>query len=281
MIKNKKGLFALYISRIKDRLLVKNKNWLCVVVGDTGSGKSYSAISLGCEISGEERVFVVLTPKEFLELLNSGKLKKGDTIIADEFGVSMNSRDWYSIQNKLLGAVLQTFRNLNVAVIFTTPNLDFIDSMARKLFHCLMITQQIDYDRSVSYLKPYDIVVNQMFGKTFYNFPVFTIDKQYYKMKYIGLSKPSVEMCERYEKMKNDYTKKLNAESLAEINDIEEKNKPKVELSTDQIIEAIRKEEGRFKRLGVKKKKFDMELIKNVYNIPFSKARLVKKSLET
>jgi len=132
------------VNAIKDRLNFRNKNWLCVVCGETGSGKSYSAISFGSMIG---RTFIVFTPLEFLELLNSGKIKKGDVIIFDEAGVGLSARRWQSEQNIVMGSVLQTFRHMNIAVIFTVPNLSFVDVQARKLFHMIMETESIDYER--------------------------------------------------------------------------------------------------------------------------------------
>lgn len=279
-------LYKLFIDRIRDRLLERNKNWLCVVCGDTGSGKSYSAISLACEVSTKERVFVVFTPLEFLDLLNSGKLRKGDTIVADEFGVAMSSRDWYSIHNKLLSNVLQTFRHLNIAVIFTVPNLSFVDSNARKLYHCLLETCRIDYENQRSILKPFDILTSNRYsdGVT-YAYPKFKIDNQEFKLTSIGFDIPDEDLIEDYEARKKEYTAKLNKAAYDELKELEDKvdKKKDKELSNEEIIKAIQKETERFKTFNSKyhKEVFDDQLIRLEFSLPRRRAELIKRLLIT
>jgi hypothetical protein len=213
---NENNLFNKFINRIRARTKFQNKNWLAIICGETGSGKSYSALSLAKQIGG--KVFTVFTPLEFLSLLNCGKLSKGDVIIFDEAGVGMSSREWYSVQNKLLGTVLQTFRNMNVSVIFTTPNLSFIDVQARKLFHCYMDTAYIDYKKEEAYLKVYNIQVNSRLDKIYYKKPRFTNDEgRVYTMSHLVLNKPDKKMSEYYENKKTEYTEKLNANALKEL----------------------------------------------------------------
>jgi len=192
-----------------------NKNWLCAICGDTGSGKSYSALSMGYMIGGA--VYTVFNPKEFLQVLNNPKIKRGDVIIFDEAGVGMSSRDWYKVQNKVLGAVLQTFRNMNVAVIFTMPNISFIDTQARKLFHNFMETAFIDFEKEMATLKIFDVQVNNRIDKTYYKYPKFNIGFKEYTLKSIGIPKPSDNAILNYEKKKKAYTKALNREALEQI----------------------------------------------------------------
>ena len=96
-----------FIHQINVRLHNRNQNWLAIICGEPGSGKSYAALSIAEKIGGN--ITVVFSPKQFMEAVNSGDLKKGDTLIFDEAGVGLAARDWNSKLNKLLGSVLQTF----------------------------------------------------------------------------------------------------------------------------------------------------------------------------
>lgn len=227
------GLAQQYVNRVKYRLHHFNKNWLAIICGETGSGKSYSALSLAEDIG---RVFIVFNALEFMKLLNSGSVKKGDVIIFDEAGVGLSARDWYTIQNKILGSVLQTFRNMNIAVIFTTPNLSFIDVQARKLFHSYLETKFIDRDKKVSWLKPYDIQVNSRLDKVYYKSPRFEVEGKEVSLNHIGVSLPSPELVKRYEEMKTEYTKKLNENALKELNGDNNKDKGKKEFNLDEEV---------------------------------------------
>jgi len=114
----------------------KNQNFMAVYVGPVGSGKTYSAIASYEDIVGTENLKIeniCFTAREFVQRLNSGDMKKGDVIMFEEAGVSIARREWYSLQNKVIGYITQTFRRDNIIVLFTTPNLGFIDKNVASL----------------------------------------------------------------------------------------------------------------------------------------------------
>jgi hypothetical protein len=211
---------------VQDRTVNKNRNWLCIVCGETGSGKSYSAISLAKLIDKEFNIDkLVFKADDFLKLLNSGKLKRGDCIIWDEAGVGLPSREWYSISNKAIGYLLQTFRNLNLAVIFTTPNLGYIDNQARCLFHSYIQTERIDYKKNIAVCKLFFVDVDSKKGKVYYKYPRFNIQTPdgYSKMvviKELYIDKPTDDLIKAYELKKKAYTTQLNLGLEREVNTI-------------------------------------------------------------
>ena len=73
----------------------------------------------------------------------------------DEAGVGMNARDWYTIQNKILGMILQTFRHRNLMTVFTVPHISFIDVQARKLFNIAIVAQGYDKEQRLGFTKFY------------------------------------------------------------------------------------------------------------------------------
>lgn len=303
MIKTVQGCASLYVTRVKDRLLYKNRNWLAAIVGDTGSGKTYAAISLALSISGRGHVHITFTPKEFLELLNTGKLSKGDTVICDEFGVSMNSRDWYTVQNKLLSAVLQTFRYLNIAVIFTTPDSSYIDSQAKKLFHALFeMEKNIDYKNQMSWAKPFDVYVNRRYGDFFYVYPVFRLfNKKVQRLTRFGFPMPPEDILEAYEERKLVYGQKINKEAWeavknAEAKEIYTKNDKAILESETAALKAkaridaeerfskacvdLEKDNSKYIVLRGRKKVIDWMSIAGDYNISQTRAKYIQKKIE-
>jgi hypothetical protein len=168
---------------------------------------------------------LVFKADDFLKLLNSGKLKKGDCIIWDEAGVGLPSREWYSISNKAIGYLLQTFRNLNLAVIFTTPNLGYIDNQARGLFHSYIQTERIDYKRNVAICKLFFIDVDAKKGKVYHKYPRFKFrtPEGYTRktvIKELHIEKPSESLTKAYELKKKAYTAQLNLGLEREVNTI-------------------------------------------------------------
>lgn len=254
-----------FINRIKTRFHFQNKNWLAIICGETGSGKSYSSISFAYMIGN---VHIVFTPLEFLHVLNH-EAQKGDIIIFDEAGVGMSSRDWQSVQNKIMGSVLQTFRHYNIGVIFTTPNLSFVDIQARKLFHNYFETQYIDYDNKECTLKVYDIEVNSMLDKIYYKKPKFVEDGSFTTMARISVPLAPQDVLDDYEKRKKEYTQQLNAKAEEEIMNLGKPKEKRHEVDVDRIAQQIRSSG----------EKLNVSQIAYKFKLPVYKASIVKNIL--
>lgn len=220
-----------FLQEIRDRLQKKNQNWLCAICGGTGSGKTYSAISLAMQLSkngfnADDNI--AFNAKEFMEKLNSGKLQSGDILVFEEAGVGMSSKEWFSIQNKMLSYVLQTFRHRNIGVIFTMPGLKLVDNTARMLFHCYMETQEIYRSEKLAKLKVLLFNYDSLQDKTYKMFPVFhDNDGNAVTMKHILVRQPSAKVLKRYEDRKSEYTEKLNESIKAELEMIDKKPEKK------------------------------------------------------
>ena len=77
-----------WVSYILQRIR-NNKNFLGFLSGPTGSGKSYCCLRIAEEVDPDftlERV--VFNGIDLMNLVNSGKLKKGSVIIFEEAGVA-------------------------------------------------------------------------------------------------------------------------------------------------------------------------------------------------
>jgi hypothetical protein len=130
------------ILKYMNRMMANNKNFLAVVTGSTGSGKSYSCLRLAelwYKYYFKKKEFptenIVFTVEALVKRLNSGELKKGDLLIAEEIGIGANSKNFQSKTNKALQFILQSFRSLNIIVLFNVPNFSFFDKTARMLMH--------------------------------------------------------------------------------------------------------------------------------------------------
>lgn len=215
--KHKKALRESFILNYVRNRIVRKKNALIAIVGGTGSGKSYSALSIGEQLDPNFDITrVAFTPVEFLDLIrDEAKLPHGSVIVLDEGQLSVSSREWFSIQNKLLNQVLSTFRYKQLVVIFTTPDLSFIDSQARKLFHMYMETVSINRKKGIATLKPFQISVMRRKGQVWYIYPTTTTDKGTFKFKRVRIKKPSQKICFRYEKKKREFAENMYNEFRA------------------------------------------------------------------
>lgn len=201
------------IELVKERFK-RNKNWLCFFVGETGSGKSYAAMTLAKALDPMFNVNrIVFTVEDFVNLITEGNLKEGDIILYDEAGVDMDSRTWYEFSNKAMRYILQTFRRDNIGVIFTVPDISFVDKTARKLTHVIVETEYINYQKKRVVCRWFEIQNSRRYDKTYYVFPKFydengranIISRVYFGMPPSGLVK-------QYEEKKKAYTDGLKRE---------------------------------------------------------------------
>lgn len=200
----------------------RNQNYIMLFVGQTGTGKSYAAMSLGEEVDPNFNINrVVFSADEFIDILNNdGSLVKGSVIMWDEAGVGMPAREWYSLSNKVISYVVQTFRVKGYILIMTTPSLKYIDSQIRALFHG--IAETIDpsmYGGNFGWAKYMHLTHDPKEGKTIMQYPVI-MDEHNRAMKIRGrtarhgnmlFSKPSEELVVDYESKKKEFTDKLIA----------------------------------------------------------------------
>jgi ABC-type dipeptide/oligopeptide/nickel transport system ATPase component len=243
--KCKESYWVRYITnRIKN-----NKNFLGIVYGPTGSGKSYACLTLAevldSHFSSENIVFKGL---DFINLIESGKLRKGSVIIFEEAGVEINNRDWQSKINKMMNYLMQTFRHRNYIVLFNAPYMDFIDSATLKMFHAYFETDSIDFEKKLTKLKPRIIQYNSKERKFYYKMLKYieTNDsgfKRLMPVKYMDVGLASSDLIEKYEEKKTQFTggliKDIKMSFLAE--DLKKKKEQKLAQSY-QELEAKRPE---------------------------------------
>jgi len=232
-----------FIDGINDRIYKQNKNWMCVVVGETGSGKSYCAMRIGEILDPEFSIKrVCFTPKEFMDVLNSGELKKGSAIILDEAGISLSSREWFTVSNKLMNYILQSFRHRNLFCLFTVPSLSFIDSQSRVLFHHLIEPVKIIRSKNMVKCKIKEIQVNPQSGKSYYKRPRASNNVV---LNRINISKPSLSLINDYELKKTRFTKEMGKDIQNTLNTL--KIKQQRPITNDVLVDKLKgimKEKG-------------------------------------
>lgn len=228
LVKIDRGTGSYFCSYILSRI-EKNKNFLGAITGSTGSGKSYSALSLGETLDPDFNVLnVCFTPKEFMDLINgkTKQLKKGCVIIFDEIQVSMSHLEYQSIQAKVLNYIFQTFRYRNFILFMTSPHFSFINASLRKLFHSRIETVSIDNKTNLCKLKPMLIQVNQKTGDIYEKYlRVYDSNYGMIPIKEMHVRLPSDKLIVEYEAKKDIFSKALNKSISKDLQRIEDKDK--------------------------------------------------------
>ena len=198
------------IKYIKNRIK-NNKNFLCTITGPTGSGKTWSALSIASLLDSEFNINrVIFRGRELMKLINEGDLKPGSVIIWDEAGVDLSNRNWQSVTNKMLNALLQTFRHRNFILFFTVPYSDFVDSATRKLFHADFETQKIDKSKGTVVIKPKLLQYNSNMAKWYRKYLKWRVGNGFIKIKRWAIPKPPMDLVNEYEAKRSMFTKNLN-----------------------------------------------------------------------
>lgn len=217
-----------WVTLIKKRI-DNNMNFLAIFTGPTGSGKTWSTLSVA------EKIDPDFNPREQLSFSFGGLMKcinkcndketvlgkkKYKVLIFDEAQTSVNKRDWQSRINKLLLYLLSTFRHQNIIVLFNSPSFDFLDSATMKLIHAEFEVKGWDKKKRTAHLNPKFLQWNsnkQMFYKHRL-FVMFKGQRGANKLEYWDIGAPPKHIIDPYEDMKTAFTTKLNAQITRELN---------------------------------------------------------------
>ena len=207
------------IQSVQKRLWKQNKNWLSIITGQTGSGKSWSALSLAEKIDPSfDTSKVVLRPENFMEKVAEREWGQGDVVVFDEAGAGMSAKAHMTKKNRIIDQVLQTFRRQNIAVIFTVPSKSNVDKSVRRLLHTYIETKTIDYINERNHLKWLEMDYNQKTDKIYYKYPKRRTDSgALKKIKTVKMGKPSESLIKAYEEKRSKYQDSKNNEFLDEL----------------------------------------------------------------
>lgn len=210
----------------------QNNNTLILCYGETGSGKTYATIRKAWECDNTLDVRqIVFSFTEMMEVINSDwfKDKPVKQIVYEEAQVSMNSRTWQSMVNRIINHLLSTFRATQVIVWFTTPYKDFLDSQSMKLIHCTLETRGINRNTNKCRVKLSLEQYNSSMGKYYHHPLIVKRNGMYNKLRELSVSLPPKELVELYEQKKKAFNDKTNMDILNMAREIENKEKPKKE----------------------------------------------------
>lgn len=247
-----------WIGYFKQRVS-KNKNFLGIITGEPGSGKTYASLSIGQQYDPKFNISqVVFSAKEFLDLLEAcrcghamdghkgktegnkkrcqscdcdyftPKLKKGSFILFDEAGIDLDSVRFQSTLQRMMKYVLETFRHRCYIVFFTTPYISFMMKSGRILINGYYQTAGIDYENKKVKLKPYLLQYNEWKEKTYKKYLRVITSKGIAPVKFWKVPLPSKELIELYELKKSEFTHNLNQSIKAEIAAIDKQKAGKV-----------------------------------------------------
>lgn len=242
---------------IGNRVLRNNRNFLCAVVGPTGVGKSWSALSMAelyanmHGIKFDPEVHIIYSLRELLKLITDKdidkKIRFGSVIVFDEPQIEANARNWQSEVNNILNQLISTFRNQRLVIFFCTPYLEFIDKQSRILFHGEFTIEGFDKDAKITTVKPRFLDFNKNI-QDFYRkrLIVYTATERKTALTKTFLNqwkipKASDDVIEVYERKKKIFTDELNKRLQKQIESATEEKKEVKRESNDDFFNFMRR----------------------------------------
>ncbi len=208
------------LSYIRNRL-EKNKNAIIVINGPTGSGKSYSALTIAdacARLFGTNFKINDNVAFDFGDLVRKSRqmenLAPGTPFVFEEVGAvggGASALDWQSKLNRFFVSFMQTTRHKNQILIFTCPDFNYLMLGARKLVHMQIETKFINHRAKFCQVKPFCLQVNQRIGKIYYKFMRVKENNRVKMIPTQNIPKPSPYLIEEYEKLKKKYSDKLES----------------------------------------------------------------------
>jgi hypothetical protein len=205
---------------IVHRVQRRNNSTNVRLVGDTGSGKSWSGLYvaekcakiLGRKFDHEDIYFSIA---DVIKKVSEDEPKPGTIFFIDEQQVGANAKEHASKRNRAYAAFMSTVRSNRYIIITTLPFADMEDKQLRRLFHLEIETMGADLKNAVVTAKPRYLEHSRVNGKTYKKrlVVVFTDVKtgiiKSRKVSTWDIGKPSQPLINEYEKMKSEFKRKL------------------------------------------------------------------------
>ena len=212
------------------RRISQNRNANLVFVGDTGSGKSYSSISLAEKIDpnfSSDRI--VFTTLDFLKLVNSS-LPAGSVVIFDDAGLGIPAREWQATSAKIFGKLFQGFRYKNLVTMITVPNITFIERQSRMLMHLYL--EATDTQGIMKPFRPFFPYRGD--DRLGFRYPTMERGGREIRVKTSVFSLPSQKTIQAYELKKMEYMERTNREFQEEMEFAMERDEHRKEERQEQ-----------------------------------------------
>lgn len=121
-------IFAAELQKVKKRVLTKDRDFVCVIDGEEGVGKSVLAQQIASFFDPEFNIDkIVFNSDEFLKLIKAPKIKKGSCIVLDEAFSAANNRASLTEVNRAMIGVATEMRQKNLFVIMVLPSFFDLD----------------------------------------------------------------------------------------------------------------------------------------------------------
>lgn len=266
---------------IRRDLIERNMHRVIMFVGAGGSGKSWAALRIAYEIDPKFKIDnVVFNYDQFLKLVNSDRLRAGSVMIWDEVGTGVSTRNFYTEQNKAISNIFQIIRHRNLAIIFTAPDLKFLDSHPRSMLSNIVEMKNINRNNGYSEVRWTKLDRNIGLNTTYAKLPKARVDGRPVSSSILRVKRPPARLVNSYEQRAADYKHGLTTREELKQEKRQEDNE-KNSLSISELVKRVLINVGAVtKTFRNGRTMIVSRLIEAHYNIGGRKANQVKTLVE-
>jgi len=276
--------------KIWDRVHKEDKNYMCIVCGQTGEGKSEFGLRL-CQLLDPDFTVdqVAFELDDFMRLVEDRSYGEGSAILFDEVGVALDAATHYDQDQLKINRILQTWREQNRILVMTAPHIRLIQKKSRGLLHGQFDMKDINlkYHMSTAFYRHFsqDTDTGEVWKKNpRLRDPSDHATKQF---QTVSLFKPSPDIVEPYQEKKIEFNNRLNQQVKEEVmpDDDELAIDPDEKLSPREVAQEIVAEDAVDEVVSVHggngTEYVDADLIQMDYQyLSTREAKKVKKALE-
>lgn len=213
------------LEKVKHRVLTKDRDFIAIVDGEEGVGKSVLAQQIAAFLDPEFNLDkIVFTSDDFIKIIKDPNTKKGSCIVLDEAFAAANSRSCLTEVNRAMIGIATEMRQKNLFILMVIPSFFDLDKYfalwrCRALFHVYFTP---DEDRHYILFPRDSKKVLYLLGKKTYNyskpqapfppckfFNTYTVDETAYRLKKSEAFKKRTvsNMARRWFNQRNAYIK--------------------------------------------------------------------------
>ena len=151
---------------------------------------------------------IVFSVEDFLGVIK--KVKRYEFILFDEAALEINARTALTNTNIVVSKINQSFRNMNLGVIYTYPGtITFVDKQLRALFKSIIVMAKPGiaryFDISVNPMRERDSIVTRRIHQETDDGDIWVLDP-------LIVSRPRKELVNAYEEKKSAHLERLYGE---------------------------------------------------------------------
>lgn len=218
-----------------NRVVNKNNSTNIRLIGDTGTGKSWSALSLAemmANLMGKtlNREDIYFSISDVIRKVAKSSPKPGSIFFIDEQQVEGDSTEHNTLRGRAYTTFFSTVRSKRYIIISTMPFADMVIKKVRRFFHLEIETRVVDENNQVVKSSPRFLEYHKHKDKVYRKrLVVIFTDKETgirkaRKISSWDIPRPSTSIINLYEQLKAEFQQKTYEKLVKDLDRVEGKN---------------------------------------------------------